>query len=475
MADKNLIYPELLWAGTQHSLDIAFQAFERTLEAGMRSGDDDEDEEEEPYLFSQHDNVAVITIKGSLTNRDSPWNRYFGVTSYNAIREAMVYAAQKPEIKAILLDIDSGGGAVNGVADTGDLISRIDREVKPVYSITDGTMASAAYWLGSSARKVYSSNLALVGSIGVITTHVEYSQQLKEAGIGVTVLRAGEFKALANSYEPLTKPAVEQITAQLQTAYGVFINHVAARRGVTVEVADGTMGQGREFMGQAALGAGLIDGIKTFDSLLSEISSIHVDKSNVTQSQYGKYISTTDPMKTALTTQQIAAIQAGVPVVQAPEGAQPAAPETTSQEPAAQTAPTEPQAATEPAPQQPDPRVSLLSEQLAASTTQLVEARTQLNALQGQVTQLQAENQAAIAIVGQSVSAMRVALGMAAIDVSSLSASTLLSEHASLSGTFRNTFKAGGVAAPSAAAAEQPTADDPMRLRRVKATSFQSR
>jgi nicotinate-nucleotide pyrophosphorylase len=76
--------------------------------------------------------------------------------------------------------IDSGGGAVSGVADAGNLIKLIDQSVKPIYSFTDGAMCSAAYWLGCSAREVYSSNVSTVGSIGVIATHME--QKYKPIG-----------------------------------------------------------------------------------------------------------------------------------------------------------------------------------------------------------------------------------------------------------------------------------------------------
>ena len=113
------------------------------------------------------------------------------MTTYPDIRRAAIFGATDEKVSAILLDIESGGGSVNGVSDTGNLISMINDNVKPVTAFTDGLMASAAYWLGSSAGDVYSSKTSVVGSIGVISTHMEISAMLKKEGVGVTVMRAG--------------------------------------------------------------------------------------------------------------------------------------------------------------------------------------------------------------------------------------------------------------------------------------------
>ena len=69
------------------------------------------------------------------------------------------------------------------------LIRLVNDKVKPVTAFTDGAMFSAAYYLGSSASEVTPA-ITRVGSIGVIATHMEQSQFLKDMGIGVTVIRA---------------------------------------------------------------------------------------------------------------------------------------------------------------------------------------------------------------------------------------------------------------------------------------------
>jgi ClpP class serine protease len=129
-------------------------------------------------------------------------------------------------------------------------------------------MASAAYWLACSAGRVYSSKAALVGSIGVKATFKEYSKQNEMDGVKVTVIRAGKFKALADPNEPLSKAAEAQIQALADASYGVFVDHVAAMRGRSYEYTDKTMGDGQEFIGQAAVDVGLTDGITTYDAVV---------------------------------------------------------------------------------------------------------------------------------------------------------------------------------------------------------------
>lgn len=272
--------PEALWAGTEHSYLQAVDTY-NLLVAGVLDrmngqGPQDDDEEEEPsYLLSKARNVSIITIRGSLTNADSPYFKYIAdrVTSYPEIRRALAQAAADSSTDSILLDIASGGGSVAGLHDTANLISQVDARLKDVFAFTDSAMMSAAYWLGSSASQVFTSSTAMMGSIGVLAVHMEYSKALAEDGVGVTVMRSGKYKALVNQFEPLTDDRKAAFQAQLDAAYGVFIEWVAQRRGVTRDDADKRMGQGREFFGSDAVSAGLADGVATFDRLIGRIQS----------------------------------------------------------------------------------------------------------------------------------------------------------------------------------------------------------
>lgn len=275
--DFKFSLPDQVWAGTEHSLLIALEAHNAMM-AGIFTTEPatPKAEEERSYLLTQDEGVGIVSIRGSLTNRDSWMNEFMGMTSYPEIRRALTQAATDPSITHILLDIDSGGGAVAGVADVTNLLQQVSA-VKPVYAFTDGTMASAAYWIGSTAERVFASRTAMLGSIGVIATHMEMSRRLEKEGIGVNVVRAGEHKALLNRFEPATPKALAGLQAQLDQVYDVFIEHVAEARGTTVAIADKQMGQGREFVGEAAVNAGLADAITTFDKVVGWVQAKNLD------------------------------------------------------------------------------------------------------------------------------------------------------------------------------------------------------
>lgn len=479
MSTKNT-FPEVLWAGTEHSLALAMEAHDRLMAGAF---EDDEDEEDEvPFNYAVQGDVAVVTIKGSLTNRDAWYNRYLGVTSYGDIRKAMLYAAEQPEIKAIVLDIDSGGGAVSGVADAGNLIRLIDKNVKPVYSFSDGAMCSAAYWLGCSAREIYSSNVSTVGSIGVIATHMEYSKALKDAGIGVTVVRAGEYKALANSVEPLSEKAKTQLQGQLNAAYNVFLEHVADCRKTTVNLCDANMAQGREFFGKEALAAGLVDGIETFDSMMSKISAKLLDNEKYSNNNLGNYQRGIDMGKKALTETDIAALAAGldleaavVPAIEGDEAAAAAAAASAVEGEGTEAAAETPEV-TESEEGKNDPQVgvvSFLQAQVAEKDNSILNLSIEVKGLKDKVASMEATHTGLTDVVRKAVAGMKVRMGASNVDLSAASAQELLADYAATSDAFLKAFKAGGVAAVDAASTEHQSPQvSPRHMARVNAARF---
>jgi signal peptide peptidase SppA len=460
MNSKNT-FPEVLWAGTEHSLALAMEAHDRMM-AGAFSDDDEEDDDDEvPFNYSTQGDVGIVAIKGSLTNRDAWYNRYLGITSYADIRNALMYAAQDAGVKAIVLDIDSGGGAVSGVADAGNLIKLVDKGIKPVYAFTDGAMCSAAYWLGCSAREVYSSNVSTVGSIGVIATHMEYSKALKEAGVGVTVVRAGEYKALANSVEPLSDKAKTQLQNQLNAAYGVFLEHVADCRKTTVNLCDANMAQGREFFGKEALAAGLVDGIETFDSMMSKVEMKLLDIEKYSHNNLGNYQRGIDMGKKALTETDIAALAAGLDIEATANPAVEGEESTTEANAAVEgegTAVEQTAEVTESEDVKQESNasvVSFLQAQIKDKDSEILNLSIELKGLKDKVASMEATHTGLTDVVRKAVAGMKVRMGASNVDLSALSAQELLADYAATSEAFLKTFKAGGVAAVDAANSDQ--------------------
>ena len=149
------------------------------------------------------DGVAVLPIHGVIAKRANMFHQVSGGASSELIGEEFRNALNDPTVKSILLDIDSPGGAVDGTADLANFI-HASRGEKSIVAFTDGMMASAAYWIGSAADRMFiSGDTTEVGSIGVVATHVDVSGAEEKAGVKTTEIVAGKFKRMASSHKPL--------------------------------------------------------------------------------------------------------------------------------------------------------------------------------------------------------------------------------------------------------------------------------
>lgn len=217
--------------------------------------------------------VAVIQSTGITMKQPSLLLSLLGGTSTRALEGAISRAAADPAIKAVVMVIDSPGGTVDGTETLAQAIRAADA-AKPVYALATGTMASAAYWYGSAARAVYAAEgTTAIGSIGVVATHTDTSKRHEQAGIKVSEIVAGRYKRISSQHGPLTAEGKDTLQTQVDYTYGLFLAAVAQHRGATVQRVMSDMADGRIFIGEQARQAGLIDGIKSLDQLLSEVSS----------------------------------------------------------------------------------------------------------------------------------------------------------------------------------------------------------
>lgn len=468
------------WAGTPETFEFALSAHTKAFESAKPT-----DEMSAPSLLSVEGSVGVVRIAGPLVDGNAGWMSFFGVTGYNDIREAVVKALADPKVKTILLDVNSGGGQVSGVDDLSALLRQASA-IKPITTFTDGMMASAAYWLGSSGSHITGSKTSIVGSIGVLSKHTEYSQADAKEGIKTTIVRAGRYKALANSVEPLTAEARAEIQSQANDIYEIFINRVAENRGVSAVVADTQMGQGREFLGKRAKEAGLVDEIGTYESALARAQALadSLDGARSTPSKIKEGSRTMS--KATLTPQQLAAIASGASIDAALESVDAAAQAAIDAAASAAIASTDPAvetekdeaaaaasaAAADPAPATDTGLVAYLQTQVAAKDADLLKANIELDKLRSQLTEAKATHDGLLAIARDSVGKMKVALGGSADAAAAMSATEVLAAHAETVDVFKTKFKVGGVAATATTEAEKkPVAAlvDPLFASLVKA------
>lgn len=220
--------------------------------------------------YSVHDGVALIGMSGVIGPKANLFMDISGGTSAQQLRAEILAALDDPKVESAILYADSPGGNVLGIAE-GAAAWRAFAEQKPAVTFSDGTLASAAYWWGSAASKVLISGpMVNVGSIGVRTEHIDTSMADAARGVKRTIIKAGAYKAAGDG--PLDPKTLEYRQAQVDYLYSLFVDTVAAHRGVDVETVLKEMADGRVFIGQQAIDAGLVDGFASLETLLEQMA-----------------------------------------------------------------------------------------------------------------------------------------------------------------------------------------------------------
>ena len=245
-------------------LEVILSVLNEQLELGMETagvGAADTKSPERAYHVTS-DGVAQIPIHGTLVRRAQGLEALSGMRSYDQIREEVLDAATDPQVRGILLDIDSPGGEAAGMFDLmSDL--REAAEMKPIYAAANDDALSAAYGLASIARQIFVTRTGSAGSVGVIAVHLDESKANEEAGKQYTVLRAGARKAEHNSLEPLTEDGRASLQAELDRLHELFINEVAASRQIDPKQVRAT--EALVYHADNAVSAGFADQVGTLE------------------------------------------------------------------------------------------------------------------------------------------------------------------------------------------------------------------
>lgn len=221
--------------------------------------------------------VAVIPVVGPLSKRGD-WE----CSSMRDLAVDLAHAADNPAVRAILLDVDSPGGTVDGIEELA-LAATAAAARKPLYAWADGCMCSAAYWLSCAAREIAAGATAEVGSIGVVLVHWEISKAAEMAGFTFNVISAGRYKAVGNMVEPLSEEGRAVLQADVDGIYALFLEAVASGRKMDMDMDKAlAMADGRVFLGREALAAGLIDRVESREAFVNHIKeAVHMDLSTL--------------------------------------------------------------------------------------------------------------------------------------------------------------------------------------------------
>ncbi len=218
------------------------------------------------YSVMERDGVAVIPVTGPLFRYANLFTMISGASSYELIARDFTAALENPQIKGIILDIDSPGGEVNGVSELSNMVFAA-RGKKPVVAYASGDAASGAYWIASAADEIVVSETSALGSIGVVGMYQGKSGKSAEA---VEIVSS---QSPHKRLDPTTDDGRSRLQTRIDSMADVFIETIARNRNVSAENVQNHYGGGDVMIGAKAVSAGLADRVGSLEGLIAELSS----------------------------------------------------------------------------------------------------------------------------------------------------------------------------------------------------------
>lgn len=228
-------------------------------------------ETRKPFDVTAH-GVAVIGVRGTLLHEAATAEPPSGFMTYGDIQTHIEDAATDPAIRAILLDILSPGG--EGTTSVFELaaVIREARAIKPLWAVADELALSGAYLIASAASVLLVPRLGTVGSIGVMSMHLDTSEREAKEGDRWTAIFAGARKNDLTPHEPLNDEAEALLRKRVDQVYDDFVVAVAqGRSGLTAAAVRAT--EAGLFRGAEAVAAGLADGVAGFRGALDRLTT----------------------------------------------------------------------------------------------------------------------------------------------------------------------------------------------------------
>lgn len=176
-------------------------------------------------------------------------------------------------IKAVIVNIDTGGGSAVGSEMLYNSILKLSKEV-PVSAVMGGIAASGGYMAALGSDYIVAHNGTITGSIGVIINSFEITDLAKNLGVQFNNFKSGELKATPNFSEKLTPEAYQAMMDSVYDVHDFFIGLVAARRNLDIEYVR-KIADGRIYSGKQALDLKLIDALGGEDVAIEWLQKEH--------------------------------------------------------------------------------------------------------------------------------------------------------------------------------------------------------
>lgn len=223
---------------------------------------------------SNENQVAVIYAEGNIVQGTGD-EKQDSFNPQTVINEQMVRqlreAAEDDDIKAVVLRVNSGGGAVT----TSELICHeveLLKQKKPIVISMGDYAASGGYYISSHASKIVANPYTLTGSIGIFGMIPNFKGTMQKLGLKVETVATSDTGTFTGS-DRMTGKLAEGMQRAIERGYDEFTNRVATGRGMTQAQVD-SIGQGRVWLGKKAMELGLVDMMGGLDTAIQEAARL---------------------------------------------------------------------------------------------------------------------------------------------------------------------------------------------------------
>ena len=219
------------------------------------------------YDVSYHGSVGIIHISGIISRHADMLASFFGMGSaaIENIAKDFQSLLDNEEVKSIILDFDTPGGAITGVNELAEIIYNA-RGVKPIKAYVTGLACSAGYFLASACDEIIIDEMGQVGSIGVMRVVSKQNDK--------SVIFKSSQSPMKN-IEADSELGKAEYQAKVDYLASIFIDKVAKYRGITSDEVINRGNKGGVLVGAVAVTAGLADRLGSMDQLIIELNNIN--------------------------------------------------------------------------------------------------------------------------------------------------------------------------------------------------------
>lgn len=256
------------WAITPEGLDLVLGIAQRRIsdpQAVLASPT----ERREGGRIHMRDGVAVLSVMGPIFPRADFFTNISGATNIETLALRFGEALAAPDVKGIVLHIDSPGGQITGVHEFAEQVFTA-RTVKPVVAYISGTGASAAYWIGSAAGRVVADATAVLGSIGVVAAWTDEKEARRSQGL--TDYEVVSSQSPNKRLDPASAEGRDALQRLLDATADIFIADVARNRGCDAARVTEQFGRGGVMLAAEAVKAGMADAVGSLENVIAALS-----------------------------------------------------------------------------------------------------------------------------------------------------------------------------------------------------------